>query len=131
MMWDTMAFNTARLRWMTAALIAFMATVVTYAKQDRVPVGAIADRRLEVTTPRGNGVLPLYVSRDWNKPQPEVKHALIIFHGAARNAVDYNHSGETAIATAGMAWRGATRISLPREAASGRDEAEAVVWAGR
>ena len=90
-----MIFSGAALRWKMAVLVALsMAATVARAASDASPVAAIADRRLTITTPLGNGVLPLYVSPNWNKPQPEVTRALIIVHGAARNAVDYNHTGE-------------------------------------
>jgi len=63
-------------------------------------VSVVADQGINVTTAKGAGELPLYVSRDWSKPQPDVTRALIIFHGKLRNADVYYASGKKAVATA-------------------------------
>jgi hypothetical protein len=65
------------------------------------PVKVIAPQMLQVTTAKGTGMSPLYVSRDWSKPQPDVTRALLVFHGRLRNADVYNASGQKAIASAG------------------------------
>lgn len=65
-----------------------------------VPVKVVASQSLSVTTAKGTGLLPLFVSHDWSKPQPDVTRALIIFHGKLRNADVYYASGEKAVATA-------------------------------
>src|SRR5580698_2845688 len=62
------------------------------------PVKEIAPGRLHVDLGKMTGVLPLYMSADWTKPQPSVTRALIVFHGKLRNADEYNHSGLAAIA---------------------------------
>jgi pimeloyl-ACP methyl ester carboxylesterase len=67
------------------------------------PVSVIAAQRLTITTAKGKGQLPLYVSRDWTKPQPDVVRAFVIFHGKLRNADVYYASGQKALATAGEA----------------------------
>jgi pimeloyl-ACP methyl ester carboxylesterase len=67
------------------------------------PVTVIAPQRLAVTTPAGKGLLPLYVSRDWSKPQPDITRAIVFFHGKLRNADVYNASGLKAIEAAGAA----------------------------
>jgi pimeloyl-ACP methyl ester carboxylesterase len=65
-----------------------------------VPVKVVASQALSVTTPKGTGALPLFVSLDWSKPQPDVTRALLVFHGKLRNADVYYASGEKAVATA-------------------------------
>lgn len=80
------------------------------------PVKAIADRTLRVTTARGTGLLPLYISLagapvDFSHPLPAVTRALIVFHGKLRNADTYNASGQSAIRHAGDAGRGTLLIA--------------------
>jgi pimeloyl-ACP methyl ester carboxylesterase len=65
------------------------------------PVSIVGPERLEVTTAKGSGVLPLYLSADLTHPQPTIRRALIVFHGKLRNADVYNASGLRAIKTAG------------------------------
>jgi len=67
----------------------------------QVPVSVVADHMMRITTPKGTGMLPLYVSRDLSKPQPDITRALLVFHGRLRNADVYNASGQKAVATAG------------------------------
>ncbi len=67
----------------------------------RLPVKVVANQRLEIKTSAGSGVVPLYVSRDWTVPQPEVTRALIVFHGRLRNADVYFRSAQEALAAAG------------------------------
>jgi pimeloyl-ACP methyl ester carboxylesterase len=89
-------------------LSALTGTAISATKQDsagRRPVKVIADQRLEVKTAAGNGVLPLYVSRDWTHPQPDVTRAVIVFHGVLRNADEYLRSARRALAAAGDAAR--------------------------
>ena len=60
-------------------LLALTGTATSATKQDsaaRRPVKVIAEQRVEVKTAAGNGVLPLYVSRDWTRPQPDVTRAV-------------------------------------------------------
>jgi pimeloyl-ACP methyl ester carboxylesterase len=80
------------------------------------PVKAIADRMLQVTTAKGKGTLPLYLSVDGvptglAQPQPAVVRALIVFHGKLRNADEYNESGLRAIKTAGAAGKGTLLVT--------------------
>jgi len=65
-----------------------------------VPVKAIAPGRIHVDKGTVTAELPLYLSADWTKPQPEVTQALLVFHGKLRNADDYNVSGRKAVASA-------------------------------
>ena len=80
------------------------------------PVKVLADHILQVSTARGTGSLPLYVSVDGKsvdlaKPQPAVTRALLVFHGKQRNASDYNDSGLRAIRQAGEAGKGTLLIT--------------------
>lgn len=47
--------------------------------------------------------LPLYSNASWDTPQPAATRAVLIIHGANRNAVDYFASGQKALAAAGTA----------------------------
>jgi pimeloyl-ACP methyl ester carboxylesterase len=49
-------------------------------------VWLVADHRLTVTTPAGSGALPLYLSQDWDRPQPAATRAVITIHGVERAA---------------------------------------------
>lgn len=68
---------------------------------------------MNIATPTGRGLLPLYVSLDgqfcdWTKPQPSVSRAVIIVHGLERNQ---NHRvGLRAIRNAGAAGQGTLLI---------------------
>lgn len=89
-------------------LLALTGTATSATKQDsaaRRPVKVIAEQRVEVKTAAGNGVLPLYVSRDWTRPQPDVTRAVVVFHGVVRNADEYLRSAQRALAAAGDAAR--------------------------
>ena len=89
-------------------LSALTGTATSATKEDSTgsrPVKVIADQRLEVKTAAGNGLLPLYVSRDWTHPQPDVTRAVIIFHGVVRNADEYLRTAQRALAAAGDAAR--------------------------
>ncbi|MBB3001241.1 pimeloyl-ACP methyl ester carboxylesterase [Paraburkholderia tropica] len=60
------------------------------------PVSHISDTRMRIDTPGGPAEFALYVSRDWDRPQPAVTRAIIVIHGKLRNADTYFHSAETA-----------------------------------
>jgi pimeloyl-ACP methyl ester carboxylesterase len=57
--------------------------------------------------------LPLYVSRDWSKPLPDIERAVIVLHGLSRNASTYYRTGLAAQAAAGEAGR-STLIIAPQ-----------------
>ena len=97
-------------------LLALTGTATPASKNDptgRRPVQVIADQRLEVKTAAGNGVLPLYVSRDWTRPQPDVIRAVIVFHGVRRNADEYLRTAQHALAAAGDVAR-TTLLAVPQ-----------------
>ena len=63
-----------------------------------VPV--IQDKRHDVVTAKGPGAIPIHVSRDWTKPQPDVTRVVIVIHGWDRSDLK---AGERAAAGAGAA----------------------------
>jgi pimeloyl-ACP methyl ester carboxylesterase len=60
------------------------------------PVKAIADTRFAISTPQGQAEFPLYVSKDWSVPQPQVTRAVIVVHGRLRNADVYFRTAQSA-----------------------------------
>lgn len=70
---------------------------------ERRPVPSVADHRLTVETPDGRGELPVFLSRDWDAPLSGVTLAIIVVHGAQRNADFYLRSAEQALAKSGVA----------------------------
>jgi hypothetical protein len=59
-------------------------------------VWLVADHRLTVRTSAGSGDLPLYLSHDWDRPQPAVTRAIITVHGVERAADTTRMIAETA-----------------------------------
>lgn len=64
-------------------------------------VGRIAQGRLAIDGPQGQGTAVLQLSADWNQPHPEIERAVLIVHGKLRNAVTYFDSGMQAARAAG------------------------------
>jgi pimeloyl-ACP methyl ester carboxylesterase len=71
------------------------------------PVKEVADSRIAVGT---KGMLPLYVSADWTKPQPSITRAVLVLHGRLRDADVYYRSAKTAQAAAGDAGKSTIMI---------------------
>jgi pimeloyl-ACP methyl ester carboxylesterase len=65
-------------------------------------VSLVADHRLMVRTPAGSGALPLYLSQDWDRPQPAVTRAIITIHGVERAADTMRTIAETARANSNL-----------------------------
>lgn len=67
------------------------------------PVAEVGPWRVRVPSAasQASALLPLYANVPWDEPQPGATRAVIIIHGAKRNAVDYYASGQKALATAG------------------------------
>lgn len=89
------------LRWALPVILTLAAASAMAADEDapnRKPVKAVADSRIAVGT---KGTLPLYVSSDWSKPEPNITRAVIVLHGRLRNADVYYRSAKTAQAAAG------------------------------
>jgi len=106
-------------------------TVLT-AESKRSTVDEVAHSGLRVATSAGTGLLPIYVSSDWNKPQPRVTRAIVIFHGIKRNAVGYFRSANEAVQLAGKAGRGtiviAPQFLIEEDAAAFHIDASVLRW---
>jgi hypothetical protein len=74
---------------------------------------AIPAGRLTVATAGGHGDLPLYVSADWTHRLPNVTRALVVVHGALRDADMSLRIAQAALYAAGETGRG-TIIVLPQ-----------------
>ena len=76
-----------------AAMFAFAAMGAACAKHVYAahlhPVAVVAPARLSLITPEGTVQAPLYLSADWNVPQPGIERAVIVIHGRLRNADVY------------------------------------------
>jgi len=53
------------------------------------PVAIVASQLFSVTFPHGTGQLPIDLSLNWDKPQPQVTRAVVIFHGKGRDVDGY------------------------------------------
>nr|WP_041756052.1 lipoprotein [Bradyrhizobium sp. ORS 278] len=67
---------------------------------NRRPVAVVADERIALGD---RGVLPLYVSRPWTQPQPDITRAVLVLHGRLRNADVYYKTAIKARDAAGPA----------------------------
>ncbi|MCP3709989.1 alpha/beta hydrolase [Paraburkholderia sp. CNPSo 3274] len=85
-----------------AVAIAAIALAVAPALAQARPVSVIADARMPVDTAQGHAQFPLYVSADWNVPQPAVQRAVVIVHGRLRNADTYFRTAQHARELAGV-----------------------------
>jgi pimeloyl-ACP methyl ester carboxylesterase len=63
-----------------------LGAAATLSRSRDAPVWLVADHRLTVNTPAGTGELALYVSRDWDQPQPAIVRAIVTIHGLNRAA---------------------------------------------
>jgi len=72
------------------------------------PVPEVASQTIAVAP---GADLPLYVSRDWSQPLPDITRAVIVQHGRARNASVYFKTALTAQAAAGAAGQTALMIA--------------------
>jgi pimeloyl-ACP methyl ester carboxylesterase len=77
------------------------------AAERETPVEIVASQVFSVTTAHGTGQMPIDLSLDWNRPQPQVRRAVVIFHGKGRDVDGYyrslgraaEHAGTEALAT--------------------------------
>ncbi|MGJ4949377.1 alpha/beta hydrolase [Bradyrhizobium sp. HKCCYLS20291] len=67
---------------------------------NRRPVAVVAGDRIALGD---RGVLPLYVSRPWTRPQPDVTRVVLVLHGRLRNADVYYDTAKKARDAAGAA----------------------------
>jgi hypothetical protein len=114
-----------------ACALAALSTTLT-AESKRSTVDEVARSGLRVATSAGTGLLPIYVSSDWSKPQPRVTRAIVIFHGIKRNAVGYFRSANEAVQLAGKAGRGtiviAPQFLIEEDAAAFHIDASVLRW---
>ena len=83
-------------------LLALSADAAQSPLQD-VSVWLVADHRLTVSTPAGSGALALYVSKDWDRPQPAITRAIVTVHGVERTASNARTIAEVGRARSGLA----------------------------
>jgi pimeloyl-ACP methyl ester carboxylesterase len=86
-------------------------STVLIAESTRQSVDEVAHSGLRVATSAGTGLLPIYVSSDWTKPQARITRAIVIFHGIKRNAGTYFRSANEAVQSAGNEGRGTIVIA--------------------
>ncbi|MEO6918138.1 MAG: alpha/beta hydrolase [Collimonas sp.] len=96
------------------------------------PVKKIADQRLAVNTPQGNGTLPVYADHQLNVAAPEVKRVLIVVHGTLRNADVYFADGRRAVEEAGATGAGslvvAPQFLIPADIEAFGLESDTLAW---
>jgi len=94
-----------RIRTLCSGWLALCLVVCGYPVQaadeqapNRQPVKAVADRRLEVKTAAGTGVLALYASHplESDDTQADIERAVLVVHGRLRNADVYWRSAQRA-----------------------------------
>jgi pimeloyl-ACP methyl ester carboxylesterase len=84
--------------------LAIFATIIVYPSAEaaqRDPVKYVGDQTLAVQTNEGRGVLPLFASRKLDQENPGITRALIIIHGAFRDAGQYFDSAHAVAKEAG------------------------------
>ena len=96
-----------RVMGLLLAVLAPPASAAEEAASHLHPVEAVAD----TTMPIGEGGrVPVYLSRDWARPLPDVTRAVVVIHGRLRNADTYYRSALAAQAAAGPLGRSALMI---------------------
>ena len=80
------------------ALVAILGAGCAKASIPDRAVATVAAQRLGITTAAGSGDLALYVSRDWQTPQPGVTQAVILVHGLLGRDVFVRTADELAMA---------------------------------
>ncbi|WP_204259674.1 YXWGXW repeat-containing protein [Lichenicola cladoniae] len=93
--------------WASVLLMALM-TIATYRTAG---AGALPDQSIGVSNFRGTGRLPLFVSRDWSKPQYDITRAVITIHGEQRDADTTDSIAQAGLAKAGPAGLGTLLVT--------------------
>jgi hypothetical protein len=78
--------NTTRTAALIIGLSLGLGAPTAQSSFEDAPVWLVADHRLTVKTPTGSGALPLYLSKDWDRPQPAITRAIVTIHGLERAA---------------------------------------------
>lgn len=89
---------------LTQALAVLLLATATLCHAEE-PVKIIASRAVVIHTPSGTAQLPLDISLDWSKPQPQVTRAVILLHGKGRDVDGYYRGLERSASEAGLAAR--------------------------
>lgn len=89
------------------------------------PVAVVASRHLHVTTPAGDGTVPVFTNGDWLAPTRAVRRAVILIHGRLRNGDTYFDLAQRACELAGGS-ADDTLLIVPQFLASADVEAHAV-----
>ncbi|HEX7929190.1 MAG TPA: alpha/beta hydrolase [bacterium] len=79
----------------------------------RNPVRVVANQVLTVTDGNASGEARLFVLQDWSKPLPAVKRAIVLIHGAHRDA-DVTRRDIVKLLDSGVAPKGETLVILPQ-----------------
>jgi pimeloyl-ACP methyl ester carboxylesterase len=95
------------------ALVAMLALPVGFAQKEP-PVEQVASLSFVLKTPKGSGAMPFEVSLDWNKPQPAVTRAVVIFHGKGRDVEGYYRAALRAADLAGGDSAATTIVVAPQ-----------------
>jgi hypothetical protein len=67
-------------------LLLGLSAVAGRSRLQDTPVWLVADHRLTIRTREGSGALALYLSKDWDRPQPAITRAIVTIHGIERAA---------------------------------------------
>lgn len=102
-----------RLVALLAVMLAGCGIAAAQGSSELTPVKVVAPARISLTTQQGTGQFPLFVSIDWSVPRPDIRRAVVIFHGILRNADVYYRDGLAALAEAGSAGAG-TMVIAPQ-----------------
>ena len=95
------AGRSVKLPWLPLLLL--LAAGAQAESLEHYSAAAIPAGRLTVATASGHGALPLYVSADWTHRLPDVTRALLVVHGALRDADTSLRIAQAALYAAGEA----------------------------
>lgn len=65
----------------------------------------VASRTFRISTEHGSASEPFDISLDWSKPQPDIRRAVLVFHGVGRDVNGYYRAIQDATEQAGPAAR--------------------------
>jgi len=110
------ASTSERLHALVGSADLFLAAAKLHAERERsqrnesktphlLPVRVVGERRLEVSSPQGSGSVPIFSSHDIDVPHATIERALVLAHGALRDADVYYQLGETVLAEARVSAR--------------------------
>jgi pimeloyl-ACP methyl ester carboxylesterase len=100
--------------WMMLAAGAAVAMAPVCFAQREPPVEQVASHAFGVKTASGAGAMPFEVSLDWDKAQPQVTRAVVIFHGKGRDVEGYYRAALRAAELAGGDAAATTIVVAPQ-----------------